>query len=175
MVSKIICQSTRKDVHKDMHTKLTHFKILEYSFLSGIISSNVCVVLNRNFHSNVNVLGRVSILSVPDEGYSRNVSGVLNLISTFYHKHFLTSLYRSTLFDIFLNPDSKRKYLQVWRIYYRNLSVQRSCLQYTSQCKINPHQLSSFSVGLDTGITVGLIPGSIWKMSCNNLLILQED
>ena len=122
-----------------MHTKLTHFKILEYSFLSGIISSNVCVVLNRNFHSNVNVLGRVSILSVPDEGYSRNVSGVLNLISTFYHKHFLTSLYRSTLFDIFLNPDSKRKYLQVWRIYFRNLSVQRSCLQYTSQClkKVN--------------------------------------
>jgi hypothetical protein len=36
-----------------------------------------------------------------------------------------------------------------------------------SQCKINPHQLSSFSVGLDTGITVGLIPGSIWKMSCS--------
>jgi hypothetical protein len=52
-----------------------------------IISSNVYVVFNRNFHSNVNVLCR-------------------------FYKHFLTSLYRSTLFDIFLKPDSKQKYLQ---------------------------------------------------------------
>jgi hypothetical protein len=45
-------------------------------------------MLNRNFHSNVNILGR-------------------------FYKQFLTSLYRSTLFDIFLKPDSKQKYLQV--------------------------------------------------------------
>jgi hypothetical protein len=37
-------------------------------------------VLNRNFHSNVNVLGR-------------------------FYKQFLMSLYRSTLFGIFLKPD----------------------------------------------------------------------
>ena len=48
-----------------------------------MISSNVYVVLNRNFYSNVNVLGR-------------------------FYKHFLASL-----FDIFLKPDSKQKYLQV--------------------------------------------------------------
>jgi DNA-binding XRE family transcriptional regulator len=44
--------------------------------------------LNRNIHSNVNVLGR-------------------------FYKHFLTSLYGSTLFDIVLKPVSKQKYLQV--------------------------------------------------------------
>jgi hypothetical protein len=61
-----------------------------------------------------------------------------------HYKQFLTSLYRSTLFGIFLKPDSKKKYLQVeqstlLRIYFRNLSVQRSFLQYKSQCleKVN--------------------------------------
>jgi hypothetical protein len=52
---------------------------------NGIISSNIYVVLNRKFHSNVNVLGR-------------------------FCKHILTSLYRLTLLDIFLKPDSKQKY-----------------------------------------------------------------
>jgi hypothetical protein len=37
---------------------------------NGIISSNVYIVLNKNFHSNVNVLGR-------------------------FYKHFLTSLYKT--------------------------------------------------------------------------------
>jgi hypothetical protein len=46
------------------------------------------ILLNRNCHSNVNVLSR-------------------------FYKHFLTSLCRSTLFDIFLKSDSKQKYLQV--------------------------------------------------------------
>ena len=46
------------------------------------------VVLNKNFHSNVNVLGRC-------------------------YKQFLTSLFRATLFGIFLKPESKQKYLQV--------------------------------------------------------------
>ena len=46
------------------------------------------VVLNKNFHSNVNVLGRC-------------------------YKQFLTSLFRATLFDIFLKPESKQKCLQV--------------------------------------------------------------
>jgi hypothetical protein len=45
---------------------------------------DIYVVLNRNFHSNVNVLGR-------------------------FYEQFLTSLYRSTLFGIFLKPDSKQK------------------------------------------------------------------
>ena len=72
-----------------------------------------------NFHSNVNVLGK-------------------------FYKQFLTSLYRSTLFGIFLKTDSKQKYLQVeqrqlLRIYFHNLSVHRSFLQYKSQCleKVN--------------------------------------
>ena len=73
----------------------------------------VYVVLNRNFHSNVNVLGR-------------------------FHKQFLTLLYRSTLFDIFLKP-LEAKIFASWtkatllRIYFRNLSVQRSVLQYKRQ------------------------------------------
>ena len=78
------------------------------------------LMLNKNFHSNVDVLGR-------------------------FYKHFLTTLYRSTFFDIFLKPDTKKKYLQfeqkttLLRNYFRNLSVQRSCLQYKSQCleKVN--------------------------------------
>ena len=63
-----------KDIYSCISIKLTHRKI---------ISSNVYVVLNRNFHSNVNVLGR-------------------------FYKHSLTSLYRSTLFDIFLKPYSNK-------------------------------------------------------------------
>jgi hypothetical protein len=51
-------------------------------------TKNVYIVLNSNLHSNVNILGR-------------------------FYKHFLTSLYRSTLFDIFLKPDSKQQYFQI--------------------------------------------------------------
>jgi hypothetical protein len=67
---------------------------------NGIISSNVYVVSNRNFHSNVNVLGR-------------------------FCKQFLTSLYRSTLFGIFLKPDSKQKYLKydLMHIFMHHLSL----------------------------------------------------
>jgi hypothetical protein len=54
---------------------------------------------NRNFHLNVNVLGR-------------------------FYKQFLTSLYRSTLLGIFLKPDSKQKYLQVeQRQLYRQIRI----------------------------------------------------
>ena len=112
------------------------------------------VVLNRNFHSNVNVLGR-------------------------FYKQFLTSLYRSTLL----------------RIYFRNLSVHRSFLQYKSQCLekvnvkyvikrlwheifhiipgINPRPISALQLRYRAWYgSLGLIPGPIWKMSCNNLLLL---
>jgi hypothetical protein len=138
---------------------------------NGIISSNIYVVLNRNFHSNVNVLGR-------------------------FYKQFLTSLYRSTLFGIFLKPDSKQKYLQVeHRIYVRNLFVHRSFLQYKSQCLekvnvkyvikrlwheifhmvlgINPRPISALQLRCRAWYgSLGLIPGPIWKISCNNLLLL---
>ena len=53
-----------------------------------MIGSNVYIVLNRNFNSNVNVLGR-------------------------FYKHFPMPLYRSTLFDMFLKPVSKQNYLQI--------------------------------------------------------------
>jgi hypothetical protein len=53
-------------------------------------------MLNRNFHSNVNVLGR-------------------------FYKQFLTSVYRSTLFGIFFKPDSKQKYLQVEQSWINSL------------------------------------------------------
>jgi hypothetical protein len=86
---------------------------------NGIISSNIYVVLNRNFHSNVNVLGR-------------------------FYKQFLTSLYRSTVWYIF-ETRFETKIFASWtkatlsRIYFRNLSVHRSFLQYKSQCleKVN--------------------------------------
>jgi hypothetical protein len=91
---------------------------------------------------------------------------------------FLTSLYRSTLL----------------RIYFRNLSVQRSFLQYKSQCMekvnvkyvikilwheifhivpgINPRPISALQLRCRAWYgSPGLIPRPIWKMSCNNLLI----
>ena len=133
-------------------------------------------MLNRNFHSNVNILGR-------------------------FYKQFLTSLYRSTLFGIFFKPDSKQKYLQVelkstlLRIYFCNLSIQGSFLQYKSQCleKVNvkyvikrswheifhivpgikPRPISALQLCCRAWYgSLGLIPGPIWKMSCNNLLLL---
>jgi hypothetical protein len=96
------------------------------------------------------------------------------------------------LFDIFLKPSWTKATLL--RIYFRNVSVQRYFLQYKSQClkKVNVkyvinrllHELwhivpgtSSRSVSalqLHCRAWYGnleLIPGPIWKMSCNNLLI----
>ena len=100
-------------------------------------------MLNRNFHSNVKGLGR-------------------------FYKHFLTSLYISTLFDIFLKPDSK---FASWtnatllRVYLRNLTVQRFYLQYKSQCleKVNvKYVINSFAVGLDMRVS-GLYQGRYVK------------
>jgi hypothetical protein len=131
-------------------------------------------VLNRNFHSNVNVLGR-------------------------FYKQFLTSLYRSTLFGIFLKPKIFTSWTKatLLRIYFRNLSVQRSFLQYKSQCfekvnvkyvikrlwheifhivpGINPRPISALQLRCRAWYgSIGLIPGPIWKMSCNNLLLVGE-
>jgi hypothetical protein len=86
-------------------------------------------VLNRNFHSNVNVSGR-------------------------FYKHFLTSLYRSTLFDIFFKPDSKQKLLGD---YYTTFSI--SAL------------VSAREQSWRADMGRGLIPGMIWKILCHNLFI----
>jgi hypothetical protein len=95
---------------------------------------------------------------------------------------FLTSLYRSTLL----------------RIYFRNLSVQRSFLQYKSQCMekvnvkyvikrlwyeifhivpgINPRPISALQLRcLAWYGSLWLIPRPIWKMSCNNLLLFHSE
>jgi len=40
-------------------------------------------IFNNKFNDRFNWLSNLSILSVPDEGYSRNVSCALNLMSTF--------------------------------------------------------------------------------------------
>jgi hypothetical protein len=120
------------------------------------------VFFNRNFHSNINVLGR-------------------------FYKHFLTSLYKTR------NKKSWTK-ATLLRIYFRNLSVQRSFLPYKSQClkKVNvkyvinrlwheifhivpgisPRPISALQLRCRSWYgSIGLIPGPIWKMLCNNLLI----
>jgi hypothetical protein len=67
-----------------------------------------------------------------------NHNSNVNVLSRFY-KQFLTSLYRLTLFGIFFKQDSETKLFAIWtkatllRIYFRNLSVQKSFLQYKSQ------------------------------------------
>jgi hypothetical protein len=90
-----------------------------------------------------------------------------------------------------LNKGNSRK-----KIYFRNLSVQRSFLQYKSQClkKVNvkymisrlwhemfhiivpgisPRPISALQLCCRAWYrSLGMIPGPIWKMSCNNLLIL---
>jgi hypothetical protein len=81
------------------------------------------------------------------------------------------------------------------RIYFRNLSVQRYFLQYKSKClkKVNVkyvqnrlwHEIFHIVPGIShqpiSAIqlrswawygSLELIPGPIWKMSCNNLLLL---
>jgi hypothetical protein len=108
------------------------------------------------------------------------------------------------LFGIFLKPDSKQKYLQVeqrqlssLRIYFRNLFVHRSFLQYKSQCLekvnvkyvikrlwheifhmvpgINPRPITDLQLRCRAWYgSLGLIPGPIWKMSCNNLLLIYD-
>ena len=122
------------------------------------------VVLNRNFHSNVNVLGR-------------------------FCKHFQTSLYK--LETQIVGSWTK---VTLLRIYFRNLSVQRSFLPYKIQCLkrvnvkyvinrfwdeifhivpgIRPRPISSLQLRCQAWYgSLGLIPGPIWKLSCNNLLL----
>ena len=74
-------------LHVKIHGKMVHTNCIK-SYFNQIRTFQNIGILNRNFHSNFNVLGR-------------------------FYKHFLTSLYRWTLFGIFLVPDSKQKYLQV--------------------------------------------------------------
>jgi hypothetical protein len=80
------------------------------------------------------------------------------------------------------------------RIYFRNLYVHRSFLQYKIQCLekvnvkyvikrlwheifhivpgINPRPISALQLRCRAWYgSLRLIPGPIWKMSCNNLLI----
>jgi hypothetical protein len=79
------------------------------------------------------------------------------------------------------------------RIYFHNLSVQKSCLHYKSQCleKVNVkyvinrlwHEIFHIVPGISPGhisLQLGcrawygslwMIQGPIWKMSCNNLLL----
>jgi hypothetical protein len=136
-------------------------------------------VLNLNFHSNVNVLGR-------------------------FYKQFLMSLYiQIDIVWYIFETRLEAKIFASWtkatllRIYFRNLSVQRSFLQYKSQCLekvnvkyvikrlwheifhivpgINPRPISALQLRCRAWYgSLRLIPGPIWKMSCNNLLLLQD-
>jgi hypothetical protein len=133
-------------------------------------------MLNRNFHSNVNVLGR-------------------------FYKQFLTSLYiQIDIVWYIFETRLETKIYESWtkatllRIYFRNLSVQRSFLQYKSQCLekvnvkyvitrlwheifhivpgINPRPISALKLRCRAWYgSLVLIPGPLWKMSCNNLLL----
>jgi hypothetical protein len=47
------------------------------------------------------------------KGGAREVMLAHGLVLGKFYKHFLSSVYRSTLFGIFLKPDSKQTYLQV--------------------------------------------------------------
>ena len=101
----------------------------------------------------------------------------------------------------FWNQTRNKSIFESWtkaallRIYFRNLSVQRSFLQYKSQCLekvnvkyvikrlwheifhivpgINPRPISALQLSCQAWYgSLELIPGPIWKMSCNNLLLL---
>ena len=133
-------------------------------------SSNVYVVLNRNFHLNVNVLGRVL----------QTVSNVIVQIDIFW------CIFETSLETKIFASWTKATLL---RIYFRNMSVQRSFLQYKNQCLenvnvkyvikifhivpgINPRLITTFQLRCRAWYrSLGLIPGPIWKMSCNNLLL----
>ena len=138
-------------------------------------SSNVYVVLNRNFHLNVNVLFTV-------------VNVIVQIDIVWYI--FETKLETKNICKL-------NKGNSLLKIYFRNLSVQRSFLQYKSQCLekvnvkyvikrlwhgifhivpgINPRPISVLQLRCRAWYgSLGLIPGPIWKMSCNNLLVLNH-
>jgi hypothetical protein len=130
--------------------------------------------------------------------YTSCLIGISIQISTSlcrFYKQFLTAL-----FGIFFKPDSQQKYLQVEQrqlsqgFIFHNLSVQRSFLQYKSKCLekvnvkyvikrlwheifhidpgINPRHISALQLRCRACYgSLGLIPGPIWKISCNNLLL----
>ena len=138
------------------------------------------MVLNRNFHSKDNVLGR-------------------------FYKHFLTSLtfYRSTLFDIFFETRLETKIFANWtkatlvkrfifaicqfKDLFCNIKVnawKKVNVKYMISRLwhemfhiivpgISPRPISALQLCCRAWYrSLGMIPGPIWKMSCNNLLIL---
>jgi hypothetical protein len=91
----------------------------------------------------------------------------------------------------------KQRQLSSLRIYFRNLFVHRSFLQYKSQCLekvnvkyvikrlwheifhmvpgINPRPIAALQLRCRAWYgSLGLIPGPIWKMACNNLLLIYD-
>ena len=111
-------------------------------------------------------------------------------------------MYRSTLFGMFLKPDSKQKYLQVeqsqlsWGFIFAICHF-KDLLQYKSQwlekdnvkyvIKRSWHEIFDIVPGINPRPilalqlrcrawygSLGLIPGPIWKMSCNNLLLFRN-
>jgi hypothetical protein len=115
---------------------------------TGLISSNIYVVLNRNFHSNVNVLG-------------------------IFYKQFLTSLYRSTLL-----VSCKNVQRQSFTIPSNETTIVRRYIKRLLHDIFHigpgisprlPYQARQRSWRADMGR--GLIPGRIWKISCHNLYV----
>jgi hypothetical protein len=66
-------------------------------------------------------------------------------------------------------PEFNFRYLRSGLKDYMSYNMKFSISSLVSA--LDPYQPSSFAVGLDMGVS-RLIPGPIWKMSCNNLLIL---
>ena len=66
-------------------------------------------------------------------------------------------------------PEFNFRYLRSGLKDYMSYDMKFSISSLVSA--LDPYQPSSFAVGLDMGVS-RLIPGPIWKMSCNNLLIL---
>ena len=126
------------------------------------------------------------------------------------HKDMHTIVFQSTVSNVIVQINIvwyifetrfETKIFESWtkatllRIYFRNLSVHRSFLQYKSQSLekvnikyvikrlwhkifhivpgINPRPISALQLRSRAWYGIlGLIPGPIWKISCNNLLIL---
>jgi hypothetical protein len=136
----------------------------------SINSSNIYVVSNRNFQSNINVLGRSQYLDVLFDEIEKNLYKICILEKNLVQIDIVWYIFEIRLQAKIFASWTKATLL---KIYFRNLSVQRSFLQHKILGPgISPRLLcQARQQSWRADMCRRLIPGTIWKISCHKLFI----
>jgi hypothetical protein len=141
---KMFVKSTQDfDIWMEIQFKFLHFLFNTTYTFEPIIPFQLNLEFELDFHSNVKILGR-------------------------FYKHFLTSIVQIDIVWFLFETRLETKIFANWtkatvlRIYFHNFSIG---LGITQRLQYQARQPSW------RDMCRGLIPGTIWKISCHNLFI----